>query len=180
MPELALIELGSNIEPERNFPLAIGELLKLGDLVAVSHIYRTEPFGPPDQPDFVNGAAAITTDLSPIDLRHALRTIETKLGRTRTENKFAPRPIDLDLCLYGDQTGEIDGHTLPDPDILKRPYLAMTLAQVAPTVYLPGTDRTLQDIADDLQPAAVGEALPAIERAVEAVIHTPGEMDPRD
>lgn len=170
MPELALIELGSNIEPDRNVPLAIGELLNLGELVGVSHVYQTEPFGPPGQPDFVNCAVGITTDLPALDLRRALRSIEAKLGRNRTANKYAPRPIDLDLCLYGEQTGELDGHKLPDPDILRRPYLAKTLAQVAPSTRVPETGRTLQDIADEHQLAAVGQVLPDIEQAVEALI----------
>ncbi|MGA9533378.1 MAG: 2-amino-4-hydroxy-6-hydroxymethyldihydropteridine diphosphokinase, partial [Anaerolineales bacterium] len=95
MPELALIELGSNVEPEQHIPLAIGQLGALGEMVGVSRIYRTEPFGPAGQPDFVNCAVALKTDLPVEELRKALRAIEANLGRRRSGDKYAPRSIDL-------------------------------------------------------------------------------------
>jgi 2-amino-4-hydroxy-6-hydroxymethyldihydropteridine diphosphokinase len=172
LPELALIELGSNIKPGHHIPLAIGQLATLGEISSVSHIYRTKPFGPPGQPDFVNCAVGLRTALSPTELRQALRTIEAKLGRRRAGDKYAPRSIDLDLCMYGQRHGEIDGHTLPDPDILRRPYLAKTLAQVAPGTRHPGTGQTLHEIANAAEPGAVIEPLPAIEAAVDEILKT--------
>lgn len=167
MPELALIELGSNMEPEHSIPLAVAALARLGEIVAVSHVYRTEPFGPPGQPDYVNCAVGLLTDMSAVELRHALRDVEHKLGRRRSSDKYAPRPIDLDLCMYGQDQMEVEGHSLPDPDILKRPYLAKTLAQVSPGSLHPSTGHSLAEIADQLGADAVIERLPAIEAAIE-------------
>lgn len=147
MAETAFIELGSNIEPERYLPLAVAQLAELGQIQAVSSAYENPAIGPPGQPDFVNLAVRLKTDLQPGDLRSALRKIETELGRRRSPNRYAARVIDLDLCLYGSTVAEQDGLQIPDPDILERAYLAQTLAQLAPDFRHPLTGQTLSEIA---------------------------------
>ena len=148
MPETALIELGSNLQPEVHLPLAVAALARLGRIEAVSEAYQTEPFGPPGQPTFVNAAVRLLTELGPVDLRQELQAIEYALGRRRSTDRYAPRPIDLDLCLYGQQLLTTDDLELPDPDILVRPYLAHTLAQVAPELRHPGTGQSLSELAE--------------------------------
>ncbi len=154
MTELAFIAIGSNIEPEVNLPLAVRRLTSLGIVRRVSSVYRNPALGPRGQPDFANAAALLETELPPEDLRRELRSIEAELGRVRTPDKFAPRTIDLDLSLYGDQVLEIEGSRLPDPELQERAYLALTLAELSPKFPHPEDDRTLHEIADSLRPGA--------------------------
>jgi 2-amino-4-hydroxy-6-hydroxymethyldihydropteridine diphosphokinase len=136
----AFISIGSNIDPESNVRNAI---LLLGSEVqvrAVSTVYRTEPVGHPGQQPFYNCVVEIETDLSPRDLKfHLLRRIENELGRTRGSDKFAARTIDLDLILYDDLVMITKDLTLPDPDIPRRPFLAVPLQELAPGLVLPGS-----------------------------------------
>ena len=150
MPEHAFVALGSNISAERNLPLAVAELAALGHIAAISQVYETAPIGPAGQPTFLNAAVLVLTDLEPLALWKRLREIETRLGRTRTPDKYAPRTIDLDLCLYGNTILDSNELTLPAADIVSRAYLATTLAELAPAVRHPATGETLAGIADRL------------------------------
>jgi 2-amino-4-hydroxy-6-hydroxymethyldihydropteridine diphosphokinase len=152
LPERAFISLGSNIEPERYLPLAVNRLKALGNVVAVSRVYQNPAVGDSPQPDFLNAAVLLETDLSLVDLRRCLRVIEDSLGRVRTEDKYAPRTIDLDLCLYGNTFSETREQTLPDPDILTRAHLAVPLAELAPDLHHPLIGDPLRDIAERLRP----------------------------
>ena len=116
----------------------------------MSRAYQSPAAGPPGQPDFVNVAVALETDLPPQSLRDHLRAIEAALGRVRGENRYAPRPIDLDLVLYEDLVGDFGGLTLPDPDLLKRPYLAVTVAELDPTALHPVSHESLSHLAGRL------------------------------
>jgi 2-amino-4-hydroxy-6-hydroxymethyldihydropteridine diphosphokinase len=143
----AAISLGSNISPERHLPQAVARLEQVGRILAVSQAYGSAAVGPPGQPDFVNAAVLIEMDRSPEELRRLLRRIEADLGRVRVEDKFAPRPIDLDLALYGDLVEQTAELTLADPDLLVRPYLAATVAELDPDAVHPVTHERLADIA---------------------------------
>ncbi len=154
MPERAFISIGSNIEPEKHIVLGIRQLSELGRLIAVSKVYENTALGPPGQPDFLNGAALIETDLLPDALRKNLTEMEDKLGRDRSTGKFAPRTIDLDLCLYGDFVSRSERPAIPHPDILERAYLAVTLAELDPHFRHPVTDERLTDLAKRLRPGA--------------------------
>ncbi len=175
MAELAFISLGSNIEPSRNLPAAVRRLGRLGRLRALSAAYHTEPVGPPGQPPFVNAAALLETDLPPAPLTAALKETEAALGRVRTGDRYAPRPIDLDLCLYDTLQGTFDGVELPDPEILERPYLALTLAELAPDFPYPTTGEPLQAIAGRLASGADLHLDAAITRAMQAAAGLPAE-----
>jgi 2-amino-4-hydroxy-6-hydroxymethyldihydropteridine diphosphokinase len=150
LPELAFISLGSNIEPEKNLPLAVSHLRDLGTLIATSNVYQNAAIAPDPQPDYLNAAVLLKTPLEPLGIRARLREIEAQLGRVRSKDKYAPRTIDLDLCLYGELQFESPELRLPDPDMLKRPHLAMTLAELAPEKKFPGSDRSLKQIAEEL------------------------------
>jgi dihydroneopterin aldolase/2-amino-4-hydroxy-6-hydroxymethyldihydropteridine diphosphokinase len=136
----AFISIGSNIHPQTNVRDAI---LRLGSAVqvrAISTVYRTEPVGPPGQPPFYNCIVEIVTDLEPRELKlQLLRRIENELGRKRGSDKFVARTIDLDLILYEDLVMATQDLTLPDPDILRRPFLAVALHELAPELVLPGS-----------------------------------------
>lgn len=158
-PKPILITLGSNIEPQANLPRAFRLLAERVRVVGVSKVYESvavnaagEPA--PDQPVFLNAAAQIETDLEPLPLKYdVLRAIETEMGRVRSDDKFAPRVIDLDIALYGDLLLQLDNEetrlTLPDPDTLERAHVALPLADLAPDLMHPTEGRTLAEIAED-------------------------------
>ncbi|MEE8122337.1 MAG: 2-amino-4-hydroxy-6-hydroxymethyldihydropteridine diphosphokinase [Anaerolineales bacterium] len=151
MTELAFIALGSNIEPETNLPLASTRLSELGKPIATSTVYQNPAIADEPQPDYLNAAVLIETALDPLTIRDKLREIEADLGRIRTEDKFAPRTIDLDLCILGDQVLDHELLTIPDPDLLKRAHLAVTLAELRPDFLHPITGDSLAQIANELQ-----------------------------
>ena len=151
MTEPAFIALGSNLSPETNLPRAAGRLAEFGALRAVSMVYQNPAIGPSPAPDFLNAAVLIETELGATEIRERLRRIESDLGRVRTANKYAPREIDLDLCLLGSQIIETTELVLPDPDLLTRPHLAVTLAELAPDFIHPVTGESLGAIAARLR-----------------------------
>lgn len=97
---------------------------------------------------------SIETEIAPEDLRSLLRRIEGVLGRVRSEDKYAARPIDLDLVLYDDLVIDGSNLRLPDPDLLTRAYLAVTVAELSPERRHPLTGETLAAIAGRLAPSA--------------------------
>jgi 2-amino-4-hydroxy-6-hydroxymethyldihydropteridine diphosphokinase len=146
-----LIALGSNLEPEANMRRAVRRLAARVHLVAVSPVYETKPVGETDQPTFLNAAALIETDCGASQLkREVLEAIERELGRVRTADKNAPRTIDLDITLFGDQVLDVSSRHIPDPDLLKYPHVAVPAADVAPTYRHPETGQALSEIADEM------------------------------
>lgn len=144
----AFISLGSNIEPERNLRAAVQLLARQVRLVAVSLVYETAPVGKVDQPNFLNAAVLVETELGAAALKaQVLRPIEDALGRVRTADKNAPRTIDLDITLFNDQVLDVAERHIPDPDLLDRPHVAVPLADLAPAYRHPETDQTLYEIA---------------------------------
>jgi dihydroneopterin aldolase/2-amino-4-hydroxy-6-hydroxymethyldihydropteridine diphosphokinase len=147
-----LVSLGSNVNPEYHLMEAVARLAERCRLVAVSPAYRTQPVGRVDQPDFLNGAVLVETRLEAKAFKEeVLRAIEDELGRVRTEDKNAPRTIDLDISLYDDAVFEVDGGHIPDPNILEYGHVARPLADIAPEWRHPETGETLQQIADHLR-----------------------------
>lgn len=146
-PERVLVSLGSNLDPRANLRAAIERLAAERDatLVAVSRVWRTAAVGPP-APDYLNAAVALDTSLGPRALiDRVLRPIEAALGRVRGADRFEPRPIDLDLAVYGalvDPTLPV-----PDPEIARHAHLALPLADLAPTWREPQTGLTLAELA---------------------------------
>ncbi|MCC7352157.1 MAG: 2-amino-4-hydroxy-6-hydroxymethyldihydropteridine diphosphokinase [Anaerolineae bacterium] len=154
--ERVLIALGSNINAEENMREAVRRLAARVRLLAVSPVYETPPVGTINQPNFLNAAALIETGLAPADLKaQVLDAIEQELGRVRTADKNAPRTIDLDIALYGDQVLDLDHRHIPDPDILKYPHLALPLADLAPEQRHPETGETLREIAQRLAASGI-------------------------
>lgn len=151
MPKQAFISLGSNIEPEKYLQLAIDRLGALGELMATSSVYQSPAVGAAGQPDFLNAAALVATDLSPHAARDALRAIEEALGRIRDDDKFAPRIIDLDLCLLGNLVLDSSELTLPHPEILTQAYIAVPLAELSPQFAHPLTGEPLAESAKRLR-----------------------------
>ena len=145
----AFIAIGSNIDPFMNVRLALIELGRLEKILALSTLWMTDPEGATEQPRFLNGVVKIETDRDPVELKYSvLRKIEDGLGRVRTADKYALRTIDLDVILYDDWIIESDEIVLPDPEIMKRRFLAVPLGELAPDMILPVADMRMSEIAD--------------------------------
>ena len=144
-----IISLGSNIERERHLPEAIRLLRRHRriDVRKVSRFFESEPVGgPADAPLFFNAAVLACTDLGPKELRDELRHIENVLGRVRTDDRNAPRTIDLDIAYYGDTVGEFDELELPDAEAATAAHVAIPIADVAPTFVDPVSGNTTYDL----------------------------------
>jgi 2-amino-4-hydroxy-6-hydroxymethyldihydropteridine diphosphokinase len=154
---LAYLSLGSNIEPERNLPTAVARLAQFGQVRAVSTVWETLPVGFSDQPNFLNAAVLLETGLSAGALREeAIAGIETALGRVRTENKNAPRTIDIDVMLFNRDIIHLNRRHIPDPEVLERPFVAIPLAEIAPDYVHPETGQTLEVIAKQFDTPSAG------------------------
>jgi 2-amino-4-hydroxy-6-hydroxymethyldihydropteridine diphosphokinase len=116
-------------------------------LVAVSSVYETAPVGRPEQENYLNAVALIETECSAQALKRALLELESALGRVRTEDKYAPRSIDLDITLFNEQVLELDGRRIPDPDLLRYAHIAVPLAELLPEQRHPLDGRTYAEIA---------------------------------
>lgn len=134
-PVAVWIGLGSNLqEPERQVRAAIAELGALPEsrLQAASRLYRTAPVGPPGQPDYINAAARLETRLAPQALLAELHRIELAHGRRRDGTRWGPRILDLDILIYGDARIDEPGLTIPHPEMARRAFVLVPLADVAP------------------------------------------------
>ncbi len=149
----AFVSIGSNIDPARNVRAALRALARQVELIGISTVYLTPAEARPEQPFFYNCIAEIRTETDPLHLKfQILRPIEAALGRIRTADKFAARTIDLDLVVYGDLQLDEDGLVLPDPEIYKRPFLAVPLAELVPDLVLPGSGLGISDLAPRFEP----------------------------
>lgn len=151
----ALVLLGSNIDRERNIPLAIQRLATHPELrlLAVSRVYESAAIGKSmgvstTQPRFSNCAALLETALTPQELRSRLRGLEAEAGRVRSADKYAPRPIDLDIVLFDDLVENVDGSPVPDPDLLRFAHVAVPCGEIAPDWQHPQTGQTLKVISN--------------------------------
>jgi len=137
----AYVGLGSNLGDReatlRQALAALGEVPGVR-IVAVSSFRETDPVGFLDQPRFLNGAAAVETELSPQELLAALLEVERGLGRIRGGERYGPRTVDLDLLVYGDLALAEDGLELPHPRLHERRFALEPLAELAPGLEIPG------------------------------------------
>lgn len=108
---------------------AFEELKKLGAVVRRSSLYQTRPWGKIDQPDFVNAAVLLETELEPRALLAALKDAERRLGRVEGE-RWGPRTIDLDLLTYDDVTIDESGLHVPHEHLSERAFVLVPLAEI--------------------------------------------------
>jgi 2-amino-4-hydroxy-6-hydroxymethyldihydropteridine diphosphokinase len=137
---IAYIGLGSNLaEPQSQVEQALSELeaLPRTRVVDRSSLYRTAPVGFAAQPDFVNAVAAVETSLNAHELLHALQALEAAHQRRRSFAN-APRTLDLDLLLFGDERIADAELVVPHPRMHERAFVLAPLAEVAPDALIPG------------------------------------------
>lgn len=143
------LSLGGNLSPETHLPAAVALLKRYGSILATSSVYETAPLGTSEpQPNYLNAAVLIESTLAPAEFQHqAISAIERELGRERTEDRYAARPIDIDIMLVNREVLKIDHRSIPSPEILERNFVAVPLAEIAPTYIHPITGETLRSIA---------------------------------
>ncbi|WP_153109705.1 2-amino-4-hydroxy-6-hydroxymethyldihydropteridine diphosphokinase [Propionivibrio limicola] len=137
---IAFIALGANLDdPTAQVRTAFEALAQLPGtrLLRTSSLYRTAPVGIDGQPDFINAVAAIDTPLPAAALLTALLDIEQHFGRRR-DYHFAPRTLDLDLLLYGDEVIDLPGLQVPHPRLHLRAFVLAPLTEIAPDCLIPG------------------------------------------
>jgi 2-amino-4-hydroxy-6-hydroxymethyldihydropteridine diphosphokinase len=138
---LVYIGLGSNLgDREATIHRAL-ELLGADDdieVTAVSSLVETDPVGYENQPRFLNGAAALRTELPAGELLERMFAVERELGRTRTGPRFGPRTIDLDLLLYGQESIDEPGLRIPHPRLAERRFVLEPLAELDRDLRVPG------------------------------------------
>jgi 2-amino-4-hydroxy-6-hydroxymethyldihydropteridine diphosphokinase len=140
----AYVALGSNLDDPRM--QVVRALEALGSLPATrcvlrSSLYRSPPFGPLDQPEFVNAVAGLLTELEPAPMLAALKELESRLGRALPVARWGPRRIDLDLLVHGAARHDSEALELPHPGIGERAFVLAPLAEIAPDLEVPGLGR---------------------------------------
>jgi 2-amino-4-hydroxy-6-hydroxymethyldihydropteridine diphosphokinase len=149
MSSPVFIGVGSNINPEENILAAVELLGKKVKLLASSFFYRSKAVGAKDKPDFINGVLKIATHMRPVTLKYdLLRQIEARLGRVRTDDKNAPRPIDLDILIYGGLVRHDKRIRIPDPHLLDYAFVYMPLLELEPDLILPPGKRKLKELVN--------------------------------
>ncbi|MDH3439253.1 MAG: 2-amino-4-hydroxy-6-hydroxymethyldihydropteridine diphosphokinase [Gammaproteobacteria bacterium] len=137
----AYIGIGSNLEsPARQIERGIEALSFMEDskFVCRSGYYRSAPFGPVPQPDFINAVVGLVTRLEPRRLLELLQRIEDGQGRDRTSARWGPRTLDLDLLACGSLLVNDEDLTLPHPGIAERNFVLLPWAEIAPAFQIPG------------------------------------------
>jgi 2-amino-4-hydroxy-6-hydroxymethyldihydropteridine diphosphokinase len=156
----AYVGIGSNLQSPRDRVLeAIERMSTLETTLVVlrSQLYLTRPMGPQDQPDFVNAAVGLLTQLEPSELLTVLLGIERSMGRDRQE-RWGPRVIDLDLLWMVDSAIDEAGLTVPHPGVSTRNFVLYPLADIAPTIKIPRVGLVL-----DLKRDAGGDGISVLE-----------------
>lgn len=145
------IGLGSNLGDSRAIlQQAIQALSELGT-VKVSALYASPPMGPQDQPDYLNAAVELNTDLTPLALLDQLQHIENESGRVRLR-RWGERTLDLDLLFYANEKIKNERLTVPHIGIAERDFVVLPLLDLADDLIL--ADQRLQDLACVQQPTA--------------------------
>ena len=142
------IGLGSNIGDRlAHIQNAIHTLSKTEGITIqkISSVYKTDPVGYEAQAQFLNGVAAIQTHLPPLSLLHTLKNIETAIGRQH-RIRWGPREIDLDILTYGDLCLQTEKLVIPHPEMHRRRFVLVPLAEIAPDLVHPVLKESVQTL----------------------------------
>ena len=137
---IVYLALGTNIGNKRRNMITAAALLaeRVGDVLALSGFYETEPWGFQSENTFLNAALRLETSLSPLELLKATQQIEAEMGRTQKSNgTYHDRIIDIDILLYDDLILQTPELTLPHPLMHERLFVMEPLAEIAPNVIHP-------------------------------------------
>ena len=151
-PTVAYIGLGSNLgDRVAHLRSAVNAIQHLGDSIAVSSVYESEPFGVGDdeQPTYLNMVVSIQTKLEPEKLLSELMDIERANGRVRIRRNES-RTLDLDVLKFGEELIETSALVVPHPRMHVRAFVMLPLAEIAPHSVHPALQRTMSEIAAEL------------------------------
>ena len=149
----AYLGLGTNVGNKRGNLVTAAALLaeRVGDVLALSGFYETEPWGFQSENTFLNAALQLDTSLSPLELLKATQEIEIEMGRTQKSNgAYHDRIIDIDLLMVDEQILHTERLTLPHPLMHKRSFVMEPLAEVAPLVKHPVFGKTMRELLSEL------------------------------
>ncbi len=148
----AYLALGSNLGDRKKYLDDAVRALDADEdsrVIRVSSYRETEPYGGVEQDDFLNGALALETLLTPEELLHRLHEIENAAGRVRTV-RWGPRTLDLDILLYDDAVIDTPELTVPHAELDRRDFMLRPLAEIAPWVRDPLRHKTIQEMLQEL------------------------------
>ena len=149
-PVTVYLGLGSNMGNRKdNLDKGLELLSQRVQLGQVSSTYDTAPVGNTQQPRFLNMVCQVNTRLAPMGLLTLVKGIESKLGRTLRE-RDAPRPLDIDILLYGDQIIETPKLVIPHPRLEERDFVLVPLAEIAPELVHPVSGKTIKELLQGL------------------------------
>lgn len=137
----AWLGLGANLgDPVAQVERALLQIAALPEtrLIARSLLYRSDPVGPPGQPDYCNAVCAIETALAPEALLDAVLAIEVDNGRTRDGVRWTARRLDIDLLHVDGIVCDTARLSLPHPQLQLRNWVLVPLLEIAPTLQIPG------------------------------------------
>ena len=151
----AFLLLGSNLGDRRtNLEHAISLLKRAGEIISVSAVYETAPWGRGDQPSFLNQAVSLRTGHEPEALLRQLKEVEAEVGRKESFT-WGPREIDVDILAIDQITCRTETLTIPHPRLAERRFALVPLSEIAPGLMIPGTDADvnglLKNCADPLE-----------------------------
>lgn len=149
MTEVYLL-LGSNLgNRNENLHKALKLIdFRCGNITRKSALYETEAWGMKNQQAFINMAVAIQTNLSPLNLLTAVKTIEIEVGRVET-TKWGPRVIDIDILLYGTEIVNLPELIIPHPYMQQRRFTLMPLIEIAANYSHPVLNKTIAQLLTD-------------------------------
>ena len=147
MAKTVYLSFGANLgDRAASLRQAIGRLKELGTVTAISGFYETEPVEVKGtQPWFLNCVVALETELSPRELLSGTLALEQAMGRSRTGIR-APRTIDIDILLFGDEVIDTPELTIPHPGMQQRRFVLEPLAEIAPDALHPALKRTVREL----------------------------------
>ena len=149
-----VVGLGANLgDPAAAFTTALEGLTSVGDIVSVSRLWHTRPFGP-EQPDYLNAAALVGWGSDLTALLRACRELEVAAGRNReTEERWGPRVLDLDLLITRDLVWRSSTLVLPHPRFHERAFALVPAAELVPGWVHPIVGRTISELAEEVRSA---------------------------
>jgi 2-amino-4-hydroxy-6-hydroxymethyldihydropteridine diphosphokinase len=148
------LSLGSNIQPEANLPRAVELLQEYGEVHKISRAWESEAVGS-DGPNFLNACVLFATPLSQTEVKEQIiRSIETKLGRERSADKYAPRTIDIDIVLFDEQ--------LCDDKFWRQAFVVIPLAEIHPEYENPVSRESILQTAKRLRQEVWIETRPGV------------------
>ncbi|NOY76755.1 MAG: 2-amino-4-hydroxy-6-hydroxymethyldihydropteridine diphosphokinase [Calditrichaeota bacterium] len=146
--EKAYLSLGTNVGQREEFLERAIRILSLNsalEIVNISSVYETEPYGVKDQPDFLNLVVEVETSLTPRRLLIVAKSIEEQMGR-KPRRRWGPREIDVDILAYEKSVTHEDFLQVPHKELAERRFVLVPFAEIAPGFILPDRNKSIQEM----------------------------------